>query len=43
MLTTAVEYLRSATGLERVVFCLFGQDSFEVFADQLRRIAPAAR
>jgi len=43
MLTTAIEYLRGETGLERVVFCLFGQDSFEVFGDQLRRIAPAAR
>ncbi len=43
MLTTAVEYLRGDTGLERVVFCLFGQDSFEVFAGQLRRIVPAAQ
>jgi O-acetyl-ADP-ribose deacetylase (regulator of RNase III) len=43
MLTAAVEYLRGATGLEQVVFCLFGQDSFEVFARQLQRIDPAAR
>ncbi len=43
MLTTTVEYLRRDTGLERVVFCLFGQDSFEVFAGQLRRIVPAAQ
>jgi O-acetyl-ADP-ribose deacetylase (regulator of RNase III) len=42
MLATAVEYLRGATGLERVVFCLFGQDSFDVFAEQLRRLVPAA-
>jgi O-acetyl-ADP-ribose deacetylase (regulator of RNase III) len=43
MLTAAVEYLRGTTGLERVVFCLYGQDSFDVFAEQLRQIAPAAR
>ncbi len=43
MLTAAVEYLRGATGLERVVFCLYGQDSFDVFARQLQRIAPAAQ
>ncbi len=43
MLTTAVEYLRGDTALERVVFCLYGQDSFEVFARQLQRIDPAAR
>jgi len=43
MLTTAVEYLRGDTGLERVVFCLFGQDSFDVFARQLRRLVPAAQ
>ena len=40
MLTTTVEYLRGETGLERVVFCLFGQDSFDVFTAQLRRIVP---
>jgi len=43
MLTTAVEYLRGGTGLERVVFCLFGQDSFDVFAGQLRRMTGPAR
>jgi len=43
MLATIVEYLRGNTGLERVVFCLFGQDSFDVFAGQLRRIVPSAQ
>lgn len=38
MLTTTVEYLRGDTGLERIVFCLFGRDSFDVFARQLRQI-----
>jgi O-acetyl-ADP-ribose deacetylase (regulator of RNase III) len=42
MLATTVEYLRGDTRLERVVFCLYGQDSFEVFAGQLRRIFPAS-
>jgi O-acetyl-ADP-ribose deacetylase (regulator of RNase III) len=37
MLQTAVGYLRGDTGLERVVFCLFGRDSYEVFAQQLAR------
>src|SRR5512134_1487909 len=27
MLATAIDYLRGKTGLERVVFCLYGQDS----------------
>jgi O-acetyl-ADP-ribose deacetylase (regulator of RNase III) len=39
MLATAIEYLRGQTGLERVVFCLFGQDSYDVFAGQLERQA----
>jgi O-acetyl-ADP-ribose deacetylase (regulator of RNase III) len=37
MLQTAIDYLKSQTGLERVVFCLFGQESFNVFADQLKK------
>jgi O-acetyl-ADP-ribose deacetylase (regulator of RNase III) len=37
MLTTAMEYLHGRTGLERVVFCLFGQDSYDVFVRQLER------
>jgi O-acetyl-ADP-ribose deacetylase (regulator of RNase III) len=35
MLRAAIEYLRGETGLERVVFCLYGQPAFEVFARQL--------
>lgn len=31
MLKTTIEYLRGDTGLNRVVFCLFGLDSFAVF------------
>jgi O-acetyl-ADP-ribose deacetylase (regulator of RNase III) len=37
MLKTAIDYLRGQTGLERVVFCLFGRDSFQVFANQLEK------
>jgi O-acetyl-ADP-ribose deacetylase (regulator of RNase III) len=37
MLRTAIEYLRGPTSLERVVFCLFGQDNYDVFARQLEK------
>ncbi len=39
MLAAAVEHLRGQTRIERVVFCLFGQDSYDVFAGQLRQQA----
>lgn len=35
MLKTTIGYLQEQTGLEKVVFCLFGQDSYEVFTNQL--------
>lgn len=38
MLKTAAQYLQGDTGLERVVFCLFGRDSYEVFARELERL-----
>jgi len=38
MLATTIEYLRGKTGLERVVFCLYGQDSYAVFARQLQEM-----
>ncbi len=37
MLGAAVEHLRGKTGIERVVFCLFGWDSYEVFVQQLEQ------
>ncbi len=40
MLQTTIEYLRGRTGLEKVIFCLFGGDSFEVFARQLKHKIP---
>jgi O-acetyl-ADP-ribose deacetylase (regulator of RNase III) len=37
MLETAIDHLRGETSLERVVFCLFGQGSYEVFASRLQQ------
>ena len=37
MLETKMSYLKGRTGLERVVFCLFGQDSYEVFEERLEK------
>ena len=37
MLKTTIDYLKGQTGLQRVVFCLFGRDSYEVFANQLQQ------
>ena len=37
MLGATLEYLRGKTGLDRVVFCLFGPDAYQVFADHLER------
>ncbi|HAF16891.1 MAG: macro domain-containing protein [Syntrophomonadaceae bacterium] len=40
MLKTTIEYLRGDTGLNRVVFCLFGLDSFAVFQKELAKQLP---
>lgn len=40
MLETAIDYLRGVTSLDRVVFCLFGHDSYDVFADRLEQVTP---
>ncbi len=40
MLKTAIEYLKGQTGLQRIVFCLFGQESYQVFENQLNREIP---
>ncbi|MFZ0035243.1 MAG: macro domain-containing protein [Sedimentisphaerales bacterium] len=37
MLQTTIDYLKGQTGLERVIFCLFGRDSYEVFTKQLKK------
>jgi len=33
MLEAAVDYVKSGTGLERVVFCLYGRSAFDTFAE----------
>ena len=37
MLKATIEYLKGQTGLQQVVFCLFGRDSYDVFAGRLER------
>jgi O-acetyl-ADP-ribose deacetylase (regulator of RNase III) len=37
MLRATIDYLEGQTDLEKVVFCLFGQDSFNVFENQLKQ------
>lgn len=37
MLRTTIDYLKGQTELERVVFCLFGRNSYEIFANQLKQ------
>ncbi|MHC4757180.1 MAG: macro domain-containing protein [Planctomycetota bacterium] len=37
MLRTTADYLKEGTGLEKVVFCLFGRDSYSVFEKQLKK------
>jgi O-acetyl-ADP-ribose deacetylase (regulator of RNase III) len=37
MLQTTIDYLKEQASLERVVFCLFGKDSFRVFENQLKK------
>ena len=38
MLTGAIDYLQGETGLEKVVFCLYGQEAFDVFRNVLTKI-----
>ena len=35
MLTAAIDYVKGRTGLERIVFCLYGQSAFDTFAEEL--------
>jgi O-acetyl-ADP-ribose deacetylase (regulator of RNase III) len=37
MLSTTVDYLRGTTGLEKVVFCLWGREAYSVFEAALSR------
>ena len=38
MLSVAIDYLQGETGLERVVFCLYGEEAFGVFEGVLGKI-----
>ncbi|MEN6337929.1 MAG: macro domain-containing protein [Phycisphaerales bacterium] len=37
MLRATLQHLRGTTSLDRVVFCLFGRDSYRIFASELER------
>jgi O-acetyl-ADP-ribose deacetylase (regulator of RNase III) len=37
MLGVTIEYLQGETGLERVVFCLYGQEAYDVFEAEFKR------
>jgi len=37
MLKTIVDYLKGETGLEKVVFCLFGRANYQVFENRLNQ------
>ncbi|KPL06556.1 hypothetical protein AMJ85_10190 [candidate division BRC1 bacterium SM23_51] len=43
MLSVALERLRSATTLERIVFCLFGREAYEVFESALQSLLGRAK
>ncbi|MCL0087729.1 macro domain-containing protein, partial [Dehalococcoidia bacterium] len=36
MLNTAINYLKGETNLKKVIFCLFGKDSLNVFEKELK-------
>jgi O-acetyl-ADP-ribose deacetylase (regulator of RNase III) len=38
MLSTTMDHLKGKTSLEKVVFCLFGQEAFDVFKKTLERL-----
>jgi O-acetyl-ADP-ribose deacetylase (regulator of RNase III) len=44
MVRTTIEYLKGETGLKKVVFCLFGRESYAVFEKELLKAGfPLAR
>jgi len=38
MLSNAIDYLKGDTGLENVVFCLYGQEAFDIFERALESL-----
>jgi O-acetyl-ADP-ribose deacetylase (regulator of RNase III) len=41
MLGAVKEYLEGETGLERIVFCLFGQEAYNVFDETFQKLFSA--
>ncbi len=39
MLSNTIDYLKEDTGVEKVVFCLYGQEAFDTFQTTLERLA----
>ena len=37
MLSNTIDYLKGKTSLEKVIFCLFGKESLEVFKKELEK------
>ena len=40
MLNTVVEYANEDTGIEKIVFCLYDDETFGIFKDTLKQIMP---
>ena len=38
MLRTTVEYLRKGSGIEKVIFCLYDDETYKIFSEELERI-----
>ena len=38
MLRTAVNYLKAGSSIERVIFCLYDDETYQIFAEELNRI-----
>ena len=38
MLRTAADYLKAGSGIERVIFCLYDDETYQIFAEELKRI-----
>jgi O-acetyl-ADP-ribose deacetylase (regulator of RNase III) len=38
MLNTTVDYIKGPTGVDKVVFCLFGQDNYKIFEERLKQV-----
>jgi len=38
MLSTTIEYLKGDTNLNKVVFCLYDTETFEIFKRELQRL-----